>query len=54
MRRTRLWNKQFIVTMSLPNSPSGLKLAMNGIEKRRLYNSLVAIGYLIKIVAPAP
>lgn len=48
----RLWNKQFIVTMSVPNSPLALKLAMNGIEKRRLYNSLVALGYLIKIVAP--
>ncbi len=25
---------------------------MNSTEKRRLYNSLVALGYLIKIVAP--
>lgn len=48
----RLWNKQFIVTMAIPSSPPALKLAMNGLEKRRLYNSLVALGYLIKIVAP--
>ncbi|WP_374828653.1 Abi family protein, partial [Brucella daejeonensis] len=48
----RLWNKQFTVTMSVPNSPASLKLAMNSTEKRRLYNSLVALGYLIKIVAP--
>lgn len=48
----RLWNKQFIVTMAVPSSPSALKLAMNSVEKRRLYNSLVALGYLIKIVAP--
>lgn len=48
----RLWNKQFTVTMSVPNSPPALKLAMNTNETRRLYNSLVALGYLIKIVAP--
>lgn len=48
----RLWNKQFTVTMSIPNSPASLKLAMNATEKRRLYNSLVVICYLIKIVAP--
>ena len=48
----RLWNKQFIVTMTIPNSPSALKLAMNQHETRRIYNTLVAIGYLISIVAP--
>ncbi|MBX8826949.1 Abi family protein [Ochrobactrum sp. SFR4] len=48
----RLWNKQFIVTMSVPASPTAIKLAMNATEKRRLYNSLVALGYLIKIAAP--
>lgn len=48
----RLWNKQFTVTMSVPNSPTGVKLAMNLQEKRRIYNSLVALGYLLKVIAP--
>lgn len=48
----RLWNKQFIVTMTIPNSPVNLKLAMNSTETRRIYNTLVATGYLLDIVAP--
>jgi abortive infection bacteriophage resistance protein len=48
----RLWNKQFTVTMTLPNSPAALKLAMNPASKRKLYNTLAVLGYLIGIVAP--
>lgn len=48
----RLWNKQFTVTMTVPNAPASLKLAMNLEATRRIYNTLVAIGYLIEIVAP--
>lgn len=48
----RLWNKQFTVTMTIPNAPGALKLAMNAGATRRLYNTLTAIGYLIGIVAP--
>lgn len=48
----RLWNKQFTVTMTLPNSPASLKLAMNPATDRRLYNTLAVLGYLMGIVAP--
>lgn len=48
----RLWNKQFTVTMAVPNSPGALKLAMNPGADRKLYNTLVVIGYLIGIIAP--
>lgn len=48
----RLWNKQFTVTMTVPNAPASLKLAMNPVSTRKLYNTLVAIGYLVEIVAP--
>lgn len=48
----RLWNKQFTVTMTVPNAPASLKLAMNSEATRKIYNTLVAIGYLIEIVAP--
>lgn len=49
----RLWNKQFTVTMTIPNSPVALKLAMNSAAKRKLYNTLATLGYLIGIVAPS-
>ncbi len=48
----RLWNKQFTVTMTVPNSPAALKLAMNPASERRLYNTLAVLGYLMGIVAP--
>lgn len=48
----RLWNKQFTVTMTVPNSPGSLKLAMNSASARRLYNTLAVVGYLVGIVAP--
>lgn len=48
----RLWNKQFTVTMTLPNSPASLKLAMNPASARRLYNTLAVLGYLMNLVAP--
>lgn len=48
----RLWNKQFTVTMTVPNSPASLKLAMNSASARRLYNTLTMLGYLMDIVAP--
>lgn len=48
----RLWNKQFTVTMTVPNSPAALKLAMNVNARRKLYNTLAVLGYLIGIVAP--
>lgn len=48
----RLWNKQFTVTMTIPNAPAALKLAMNTSATRKLYNTLAVLGYLIGIVAP--
>ncbi|KQX35387.1 DNA-binding protein [Devosia sp. Root436] len=48
----RLWNKQFTVTMKVPNAPSSLRLAMNPHTERRLYNTLAMLGYLMGIVAP--
>ncbi len=48
----RLWNKQFTVTMIVPNSPASLKLAMNAASARKLYNTLAVVGYLMGIVAP--
>jgi abortive infection bacteriophage resistance protein len=48
----RLWNKQFTVTMTMPNSPGSLKLAMHTPSNRKPYNTLVMMGYLLSIIAP--
>jgi abortive infection bacteriophage resistance protein len=48
----RLWNKQFTVTMTVPNAPASLKLAMNAAATRKVYNTLAVLGYLVGIVAP--
>lgn len=48
----RLWNKQFTVTMTVPNHPSALGLVMNKSADRLLYNTLVAIAYLMDIIDP--
>ena len=49
---SRLWNKQFTITMKVPNAPAALKLAMNEKATRKLYNTLALLGYLIAVVAP--
>jgi abortive infection bacteriophage resistance protein len=48
----RLWNKQFTVTMTLPNSPGALRVALHPASPRKIYNTLVVVGYLLGIVAP--
>lgn len=48
----RLWNKQFIVTMMVPNSPGPLKLSINSHDTRRVYNTLVVMIYLLEMLAP--
>lgn len=48
----RLWNKQFTVTMQVPNSPASLKLNVNPASDRKIYNTLTLMIYLMKIVAP--
>jgi len=49
---SRLWNKQFTVTMTVPTNPAALSMAMNSSTDRLLYNTLVVIGYLMDVIAP--
>jgi abortive infection bacteriophage resistance protein len=48
----RLWNRQFTLTLKMPQSPAALKLALSVGSERKVYNTLVMLGYLIGIVAP--
>jgi abortive infection bacteriophage resistance protein len=49
---SRLWNKQFIVTMTMPNRPAQLQQAMNPQSSRKLYNTLAVTAHLLDIIAP--
>ncbi|MDP0499237.1 MAG: Abi family protein [Verrucomicrobiota bacterium JB022] len=49
----RLWNRQFTVTVSLPQKqPNAVVKSLNPQEPRRLYNSLVLLGHVVQVVAP--
>lgn len=49
---SRLWNRKFTVTLTIPKNPKSLAEKMNQNEKRRLYNTLVMLNYLLNIVSP--
>ena len=49
---SRLWNRKFTITLKLPKTPQNLVRNFNQSEPRRLYNSLVILIWLLKIVNP--
>lgn len=49
---SRVWNRRFTVTMQLPNHPRHIAGWFNHKEERRLYNTLVMLGYLLTIISP--
>jgi len=51
---SRLWNRRFTVTVALPVSrPAELISSFYGPENRRIYNSLVLMIHMLKIIEPA-
>jgi abortive infection bacteriophage resistance protein len=50
---SRLWNRRFTITVSLPTKrPTKVVESLNPMEDRRIYNSLVLLGHLLSIVEP--
>jgi abortive infection bacteriophage resistance protein len=50
----RVWNRKFSLKMQLPNKkPQLLANEFNRQEDRRLYNTLVMLIYLLRIISPA-
>lgn len=50
---SRLWNRDFTFTFKLPrNRPRGLVAALNGVQTRKLYNTLAALVYLLDVSSP--
>lgn len=49
----RLWNRRFTITVQLPQSnPKEIIPNLNPAEPRRLYNSLVLLTHMIRIIDP--
>jgi abortive infection bacteriophage resistance protein len=49
---SRLWNRQFAVTMQMPQGNARLRAMMNGATTNRLHNSLVMLAWLLDIISP--
>lgn len=48
----RIWNREFTFTYILPKNPSMLFANFNQIEKKRIYNTLVMLAYLMDKINP--
>jgi abortive infection bacteriophage resistance protein len=49
----RLWNRRFTITVTLPHSsPAYVIPNLNRAEDRRLYNTLVLLGHMIRVIEP--
>ena len=50
---SRLWNREFTVTVSLPKKqPTEVVASLHPQQDRRIYNSLVLLGYVFSVVEP--
>ena len=48
----RLWNRMAVVTMAIPERPGDLARQFNPDKDRHIYNTLVMLGYLLKLISP--
>ncbi len=48
----RLWNRRFVVTMTIPALPVELARKFNPGAPRNIYNTLVMLAYLLKLISP--
>jgi abortive infection bacteriophage resistance protein len=49
---SRLWNRKIVVIMTIPTLPSELAKQFNPKASRNIYNTLVMLGYLLKLISP--
>ena len=49
---SRLWNRRFVFTPTLPKRPAGLSAYFNPGAPRNLYNTLVLVRYELAIISP--
>lgn len=48
----RVWNRRFTFTMRIPRNPSYIVAWFNPPQDRKLYNTLVMLGYLLRVISP--
>ena len=48
----RLWNRRLVFTMTIPALPVDLARMFNRRSDRNIYNTLVMLGYLLKLISP--
>ncbi len=48
----RLWNRRLTFTMTIPRTPTSLVTMFNPKDDRRVYNTLVMLGYLLRLISP--
>lgn len=46
----RLWNREFTFSYTLPNNALGLSENFNQVEKKKIYNTLVMLAYLMDCI----
>ena len=49
---SRLWNRKIVVIMTVPTLPGDLAKQFNPKAERNIYNTLVMLGYLLKLISP--
>ena len=49
---SRLWNRRIVFTMTIPTLPAELAKQFNPKAGRNIYNTLVMLGYLLKLISP--
>ena len=49
----RLWNRKLVFTMTIPALPAELAGMFNRQSDRNIYNTLVMLGYLLKLISPS-
>ncbi|MBU0679188.1 MAG: Abi family protein [Verrucomicrobia bacterium] len=50
---SRLWNRRFTITVSLPkHQPAHVAASLNPREDRRIYNTLALLAYIVDVAEP--
>ena len=49
---SRLWNREFTVTMKIPTKPVNLHQHFNRLADRKIYNTLVMTQHLLNVICP--
>lgn len=49
---SRLWNRKLTLTMLIPRRPKEISNFFNPSQERKIYNTLVMLGYMLNVMSP--